>query len=166
MQISLILAIGKQAAIGKQQRLPWKLTADLQHFRELTEGHTVLMGHNTFSSIGSALPKRKNLLLSRQLELPPANVQLFTQIEAAIYWSRRHGESKLFIAGGAEVYRYCLQYKLADYLYLTQVDYDGDADVFLPELDLQQWQLVKREQHQADAKNQYNFCFEEYTILA
>ena len=122
MKISVILAVGKDYEIGLNGGLPWNCKGDLQHFKNLTTGHCVLMGLNTYKSIGRALPNRTNIVVSFEQQKID-NCICFTSIEAGIEYARQQGETELFIIGGASIYKYCYEKKLIDRVYLTNIVY-------------------------------------------
>jgi dihydrofolate reductase len=155
--ISIISALAKNRAIGKKNDLPWHLPADLKHFKETTTGKTIVMGLNTFKSIGSRpLPNRKNIVLSSDSESKvPEGVVLVNSLESVLEMTK--DEKEVMICGGAMVYQQFLP--LADRLYLTYIDHDFEGDIFFPEFDMQSWQEVSREDHQPDEKNLYPYSF-------
>ncbi len=133
MKISLIAAVDKKRGIGKQNQLLAYLPADLKHFKQITSGHAVVMGFNTYKSIGKLLPNRLNIVLSNQ----PVEVEGFftaTSLEQAIDILQQHKEydqEEIFIIGGGQVYAQAIS--KADKLYLTLIDADLGADIFFPD---------------------------------
>lgn len=158
--ISIIVAASDNDAIGIEQRLPWRLSADLKHFKALTSGHTVVMGRKTFESLpNGALPNRHNVVLTSQ---PDA---LFPHCSVYRSWEEMTKAcptaEELFIIGGATLYRQALP--VADKLYLTRVHHVfGEADTFLPAVDWSEWALQESESFPADEKNEYPYSFETY----
>ena len=146
MQISIIVAMTPDRLIGAAGRLPWYLPDDLKRFRKLTTGHAIVMGRKTFSSIGRPLPKRRNLVVSRNPD-PPAveGIEWFTSLEEAIDFARMAGETECFIAGGTEIYAAALE--KADRMYITfvQRDFPFQGDTFFPLWDQSQWKVVSHE---------------------
>ena len=111
MRISLIAAMTPNRLIGVKGALPWHKPEDLRHFRELTTGHTVLMGRKTYDSVGRPLPKRRNLVLTRKgWATPPAGIYPVATLEEAMKLARQAGETELFVVGGAEIYRLALPF--------------------------------------------------------
>lgn len=163
MQISLIAALDRNAAIGKGNALPWHLPADLKHFKALTLGKPILMGRKTAQSLGRALPKRRNLVLTRSGRVPFAGMQAVASLEDAIAIASAEVDA-LCIIGGGEVYALALP--LATHLSLTLVDtvVEG-ADAFFPPIDLGDWREVRRVAHPADAVNPWAFAFVDYQRL-
>lgn len=142
--ISLIAAMSKNRVIGINNTLPWHLPADLQHFKQLTLGHPIIMGRKTFESIGRALPGRTNLVISRSEYPAPANCTVVGSIEAAIDFCKTLDE--LFFIGGAQIYEQAIQ--LADRLYLTEINTEITGDAHFPEIDSAHWLETDRQHHQ------------------
>ncbi len=121
-KISAILAIGKDNEVGLNGGLPWKSKEDLIHFKRITKNHCVLMGLNTYNSIGKPLPDRTNIVIS--FEKQDLNgCKNFQTIEEGIEFARKNGESELFIIGGASIYKYCAENNLIDRVYLSVMHY-------------------------------------------
>ncbi len=158
--ISIIVAASENDAIGIDQHLPWRLSADLKHFKALTTGHVVVMGRKTFESLpNGALPNRQNVVLTSQSEANFPNCHVFGSWEEMAHSYPK--EEELFIIGGATLYRQALS--VADRLYLTRVHHSFmDADTFLPPVDWSEWTLQKSETFPADTKNEYPYSFETY----
>lgn len=159
-KLALIAALDRNGAIGRDNALPWRLSADLQRFKALTLGHPILMGRKTAESLGRALPGRRNLVMTRSGQVPFAQMQAVPDLAQALAIAAADGE-QLWVIGGGEIY--ALTLPLATHLHLTRVDtvVDG-ADAFFPPLDWRQWRLVQREEHRADARNQFDVVFEDY----
>lgn len=155
--ISIISALANNRTIGKKNDLPWHLPADLKHFKETTTGKTIVMGLNTFRSIGSKpLPNRKNIVLSGDMTVQvPEGVILVSSLERVLEMTK--DEKEVMICGGAMVYQQFLP--LADRMYLTYIDHDFDGDIFFPEFNMNDWQEISRENHQPDEKNLYPYSF-------
>jgi dihydrofolate reductase len=161
MQLSLIAALDRNLAIGKGNTLPWHLPDDLQRFKALTLGKTLLMGRRTAESLGRALPKRRNLVLTRSGIAPFAGMEVVDSLDAAMAIGRQAGE--LCVIGGADVF--ALTLPIATRLYLTWVETVVEsADVFFPDtLDLADWRVVERAAHPADDRHAFAFEFVDYT---
>jgi dihydrofolate reductase len=160
MRVSLIAAVARNGVIGRDNGLPWRLPTDLARFQRLTWGHHVVMGHRTFSSDEGRLPGRITVVLSRDPAFRPWGVSVARSLDDALDLTRRAGEDEVFIAGGTEVYRQGLA--VADRLYLTEVHAEVHGDTFFPDIDLESWQLVDREDHPADERNEHPFSFLTY----
>jgi len=142
--------------IGNQDALPWKLPADMQWFRKQTMGKPILMGRKTFESIGKPLPKRQNIVLSRQTDLKIEGCSVVQSLDEAK--ATVPDANEIMVIGGAEIYKLLLPQ--ADQLYITHIDESFEGDAWFPAYDLESWQRVQDEPHQADEKNMYNYHFE------
>jgi len=155
--LSAIVAMSENRTIGKDNKLPWHLPADLKHFKEITTGHYIVMGRKTFESIGKSLPNRTNVVLSRDSQFIAPGCHVVNTIETAIDMARKDQQAEIFIIGGAEIYRQLLP--KINRLYLTVVHAEVEGDAWFPELSPNEWREVSREQHQADEKNAYAYSF-------
>lgn len=157
MDISIIVAIGERNEIGRNNGLLCYLPADLKHFKELTTGHTVVMGRKTFESLPKgALPNRKNIVLTRNKDLSFDNCLIYSSLSELI--ENEKDSDEIFIIGGGEIYRQALP--LANKLYLTKIHAEfDDTDVFFPEINYSEWEEVSHEEHKADEKNPYDYTF-------
>ena len=157
--LSLLAALDRAFAIGKDGDLPWHLPADLKRFKALTLGKPVLMGRRTAESLRRALPGRRNLVLTRSGRVPHAGMEAFASLHDAL--DAVAGADEACVIGGGEVFAETLP--LATRLHLTWVDtvVDG-ADAFFPAFDASQWRVVSREPHAADAKHAFAFEFVDY----
>ncbi|HEY2344476.1 MAG TPA: dihydrofolate reductase [Xanthomonadaceae bacterium] len=158
MRISLIAALDRHRAIGRGNALPWHLPDDLQRFKALTLDKPVLMGRKTAESLGRALPKRRNLVLTRSGRVPFDGMEAVASLEEA---SRCAGDGELMVIGGGDVF--ALTLPLATRMHLTHVDtVVAGADAFFPEYAAAQWRVTAREAHAADAKHACAFEFVDY----
>lgn len=155
MNITLVVAIAENNAIGKNNQLLWHLPADLKHFKQITSGHTIIMGRKTYDSIGKPLPNRRNIVITRQSDLKLEGVEVVGSLNDAIALCTT--ESEVFVIGGAEIYKSALP--LAQKIYLTTVHQSFDADAFFPEIDPEQWTETEKESHSPDEKNAYSYTF-------
>ena len=159
--ISIIVAIAQNGAIGYKGNLIYHLSADLRRFKELTTGHTVIMGRKTFQSLPKgALPNRRNIVLTRQQDASFPGTEVYSSIDEAL--SHCSQEEKVYIMGGAQVYSQALS--MADELEITLVhDSPAQADTFFPEFGSDEsWHLINREDHDPDEKNPYPYSFLTY----
>jgi dihydrofolate reductase len=155
MQISLIAAMDKERLIGSHNSLPWRLPADMQWFRKQTMGKPILMGRNTFASIGKPLPGRQNIVLSRNRGLKLDGCSIINSLDDL---NKATGDvDEVMIIGGAEVYDLTLP--LADRLYLTTIHSTFEGDAWFPEFDEAEWSEVFREEHAAGEANAWPYCF-------
>lgn len=157
MKIAAIVAMTPNRVIGADNQIPWYLPADLKYFKKLTSGHPIIMGRKCFESIGRPLPKRTNIVLSRNpffiatgivRAVSPEDALLDGQVAA-----KEAGTDTIFIIGGAEIYK--LFWDQTDTLYLTEVHTDVEGDVYFPEVKADEWKLVSSEYKEADAKNAF-----------
>jgi dihydrofolate reductase len=155
MIVSCVVAVAENNAIGKDNKLLWSLPKDMKHFKDITTGHTVIMGRKTFESMGKPLPNRHNIVITRNPELEIAGAEVTHSVSDAL--SRCAADDEVFIIGGAEIYKEALD--RTDRIYLTRVHQRFDADSFFPELNMENWVETAREEHQPDAKNQIAFTF-------
>lgn len=157
--LSIIVAMDENSLIGKDNDLPWRLSADLQFFKRTTMGKPLIMGRNTHESIGRALPGRRNIVISSQTNYQPAaGCELAKDPDAALALCADAEE--VMLMGGASLYEQLLT--KADKLYLTRVRASLEGDTWFPEIDWSQWQLLSQERYNADEKNQFDYCFEIY----
>ena len=164
MRISLVVAMDRNRAIGKGNELPWRLPDDLKRFKALTLGKPLLMGRKTADSLGRALPGRVNLVLTRSGRVPFDGMQPVASVGEACGIALAGGAEELCVIGGAEIY--ALTLPLADRIHLTHVDtVVEEADAFFPAFDADDWKLVARELHPADAKHPFDFELAEYVRL-
>jgi len=154
MIVSQVVAISENHVIGKDNKLLWYLPNDLKHFKEITSGHTVIMGRKTFDSVGKPLPRRRNIIITRQA-ITIEGCEVVNSIEAALALCT--GEGEVFIVGGAEIYKQSMH--LTDRIYLTIVHKTYDGDSFFPEINKTEWKEVFREDHQPDEKNLLPYSF-------
>ncbi len=160
MILSLIVAASRNNVIGKDNRLPWHCPADLAHFKQTTQGHTVIMGRKTFESIGKPLPNRRNLVLTRNADFNPAGCEVVNSLEEALQLCAN--EEEVFVIGGGTLYEQALP--LAKRIYLTIIDTQVEGDTPLFEIDLS-WQLLEVEEFEADEKNPNAYQFQKLERL-
>ena len=158
--ITLIAAIGKNNALGKNNDLIWHLPADLKRFRQLTTGHHMIMGRKTYESIGKPLPNRTTIIVSRNPEYFQEGCLTASSLENAIQIAKN--EEVICIVGGEQIYRKALENNLVDALDITLVHDEFDADVFFPEIDLKIWEEISRENFKSDEKNKFDYSFIQY----
>lgn len=152
MIISLIAAIGKNRVIGKDNKLPWKLSADLKRFREITSGKTVIMGRKTFESIGKLLPNRLNIIITRDKNYKIDGCVVVHSAEEALKAADSYKE--VMIIGGEQIFKEFLP--RASRMYLTLIDGNFEGDAYFPEYNKNEWKEVFREEHK-DNSLKYSF---------
>ena len=158
MIISLVVAAANNNAIGKDGKMPWHLSGDMKHFKNITWGMPVIMGRKTFESLGKPLNGRKNILITRQ-DFKVEGVAVVKNIDDALFVAKDTDAKEVFVIGGGEIYR--LAFEKAKRIYLTRVKGEPDGDTFFPELD-KEWYLISQEDHEADEKNSYAYSFQTW----
>lgn len=158
MEICLVAALNRRRVIGVENRLPWHLPADLRHFKAVTLGKPVIMGRATHQSLGRPLPRRTNIVLSRQGGLTIEGCAVATSLEEALGLAT--GAPQVMIIGGAQVYAQALP--LAARLYLTHVENDHEGDAWFPAIDEAVWRPVDETLHPADSENAHACRFVTY----
>jgi dihydrofolate reductase len=142
--------------IGRDNDLPWRLPDDLKHFKQLTSGHTVVMGRRTWESIGARpLPNRRHIVISRDSGYQATGATVAGSLDAALKLAA--GDAEVFIIGGQQIYALALP--IADRLYLTEVDADVPGDVRFPALNRGLWRVVDEVAHPADERHAFAFRF-------
>lgn len=162
MQLSLVVAIAEDGAIGRNGMLPWRLPADLQFFKRITMDKPVIMGRRTWESLnGKPLKGRYNIVLSSSLKEVPAGVHLCESLNDAITTSEAEGFTEASVIGGASLFAEAAP--LAEKLYITRIHTIArDADTFFPDIDMSAWKLAWEEAHQADEKNEHAYTFQRW----
>lgn len=154
-KISIICAMAKNYVIGKDNKLPWHLPADLRHFKELTLGKPVIMGRKTYQSIGKPLPDRRNIIISRNTDLIIAGCEVVHSLAEAIQIAK--DEKELMVIGGADIFAQTLP--LAQCMYLTIIQQDFDGDAYFPKWNAAEWQILERSDHLPNEKNLFAYSF-------
>lgn len=161
MIISAIAAMSENRVIGVNNQLPWHIPEDLRHFKACTLNKSIIMGRKTYESMKGPLPKRQNIVLTRQNNYSvPEGVQLFESLETALETLRSHSneDEEVFIVGGAEVYKQSLE--LVDHLYLTVVEKKFEGDAFFPEVDFNQtFEITKEIKSSQTAPQELSYRF-------
>jgi dihydrofolate reductase len=153
--LELVVAVSENDVIGRHNQLPWRLPADLRHFKLLTTGRPILMGRKTYESIGKALPGRTNLVMSRSAGFAPGDCTLVGSLEEA---RAAAGAQPLMVIGGAEIYRLCMP--LTDRIHLTLVHTRiEDGDAFFSDWRAVRWHESSRDRFEADEKNPLPYSF-------
>ena len=148
-RLSVIVAMARNRVIGAGNKIPWHLPAELKLFKTITMGHHIIMGRNTWESIGRLLPGRTSVVVTRQPAYRVEGALMASSLEAAIRACR--GDDEIFIIGGAQLYAAAMP--LANRLYLTIVEADVAGDAYMPEFDLGGWQQRSAQAFAADEKN-------------
>jgi dihydrofolate reductase len=155
--VSLIVAMDEANGIGRDGKLPWHLSDDLQRFKRLTMGHHLVMGRLTYESIGRILPGRTTIVVTRRGGYSAPGCLVVNSVESALALARSRGETEAFIIGGGQIFAQSLH--LADRIHLTRVHTYAACDVFFPEFDLSAWQEKGHYFQPADNRNDYSFTY-------
>jgi dihydrofolate reductase len=158
MRISLIVAISENNIIGRDGRLPWRLSADLKRFKRLTMGHHLVMGRKTFESIGRLLPGRTTVVLTRNTDYRVEGAIVAQDFASAL--ARISGDDEIFVIGGREVYRIALPH--GSRMYVTAVHANLDGDTLFPDVQWDGWAMIEDVRFSADEKNDYDYSFRIY----
>ncbi len=161
-KISLIVAIAKNWAIGKNNQLLWHIRDDLKLFKATTNGHVVIHGRKSFESIGKPLPNRTNIVITRNRDYQPKGAFLAHSLDEALELAHvLEQKGEIFILGGAEIYRQALD--KVDKMYISHVDCTfEDADTFFPEVDLSAWTVQNSQSYEQTETNEFAFEFSTY----
>lgn len=157
-EVVLIAAVARNGVIGNENALPWRLKADLQYFKTVTNGHPVLMGRKTWESLGRPLPGRRNLVITRNPDYRADGAEVYANPDLAL--QALDGQPRVFVIGGAEIYRQMLP--RATTLLLTEVAAAVQGDAHFPEFDREVFVETSRRPQVANADNEHAFDFVEY----
>lgn len=163
--IEFVWAEDQKHQIGLDGHLPWRLPADMAHFKEKTIGHPIIMGRKTFMSLPRLLPQRKHIVLTHDQDLKKKyqdndQVTIINSIAELGDYIQNHQGEKLCAIGGVSIFKALLDQ--VDVLEKTEIDATFEADTVMPEIDYDQFKLVKKEHHEADKKNKYPYTFFTY----
>lgn len=158
--LSIIVAIAENNVIGKNNQLIWHLPEDLKRFKQLTTGHTIIMGRKTFESLGRVLPNRKHIVLcqSNILKIQDENVEVISDIKLLDKYIQSEEEN--FVIGGASTYRLLMPY--VNKMYITKIHQSFEGDVYFPQINEEEWQVTLREKGIKDEKNPYDYEYINY----
>jgi len=151
MNVSIIVAMSKNRVIGRDNDMPWHLSDDLKNFKKITINKTIIMGRLTYDSIGKPLPKRNNVVLSRNLKDP--KVTVLDNLEEALNISKN--EDEIFIIGGSDLYSQTIN--IANKLYLTSINHEISGDKYFPAFDIDQWKLIDSCSYKKNNSNSHHF---------
>jgi dihydrofolate reductase len=155
--ISIIAAVADNNVIGGNNKLLWRLPADLKRFKQLTLGHPVIMGRKTFESIGKPLPGRENVVITRNPDFKAEGITIVRSLDEVL---KKFSGQDVFIIGGAEIYAQSMS--LADKIFLTRIYQLFEGDSFFPAIDERIWKVKREEMHEPDEKNPYRYAFIDY----
>ncbi len=156
MNISLIIAIAQNNVIGKDNSLIWRLSEDLKNFKKLTSGHSIIMGRKTYDSIGRPLPKRNNIVITRNETLKIEGCEVVNSLEQAFELaSRLEGSEEIFVIGGANIYEQAMRY--VDKVYLTKVYAEPKGDAFFDLAQFDEWEVLEKQSFGKNEVNEFDF---------
>lgn len=156
LRLSILVAMAKNRVIGRDNRLPWHLPADLKHFKFLTMGQTIVMGRKTYESIGKPLPGRANVVITRQTDYEIPGAVVVNSLEDALLVCEETStiDTENFIIGGEKLYQQTI--KICQRMYITEIQSNFDGDVFFPQFDPGDWEEMQRDKH-VDGNLEYHF---------
>lgn len=155
--ISLIAAVSKNGVIGADNAMPWHISEDFKYFKRQTLNKPVIMGRKTFESIGRPLPKRPNIVITRQSDYAPEGVTVVRSLEEALSEAKKHNSDEIMVIGGGQIYDQSI--KTANRLYITEVNMEVQGDAKFPDIDKNLWQEKSRDNHKGDPS--YSFVIYE-----
>ena len=158
--LSIILAKASNNLIGKNNSLIWHLPEDLKRFKELTTGHTIIMGRRTFESLGRVLPNRKHVILCNDMQMDVEDDRIEILEDISMLDKYINSEEENFVIGGATIYRLLMPY--ASKMYITEIDQEFDGDVSFPEINKEEWDIVEVKKGLKDEKNPYDYNYVTY----
>ena len=156
LRLSILVAMAKNRVIGRDNRLPWHLPADLKHFKFLTMGQTIVMGRKTYESIGKPLPGRANVVITRQTDYEIPGAVVVNSLKDALLVCEETStiDTENFIIGGEKLYQQTI--KICQRMYITEIQSNFDGDVFFPQFDPGDWEEMQRDKH-VDGNLEYHF---------
>ncbi len=157
-KITMIAAVSEDNGLGLDNKLVWHIPRDLKHFKDLTYGHSIIMGRKTFDSLPKALPNRKNIVLSRKKNLKYKDAIVVESIEKAI--NETQDDLNPFVVGGGEIYNLFIKYSSC--IELTRIHHKFKSDTFFPKIDLKEWEIIKKNDIRKSETENYNYSFLTY----
>ena len=158
--LSIIVAIAKNNVIGKDNKLIWHIPEDLKRFKKITTGKTIIMGRNTFLSLGRVLPERKHVVLTHLKETVSDDPQVKTVYSIDDLKEYIENDQENFVIGGAMMYKTLMPY--ANKMYITEIDQEFEGDVYFPEIDKNEWEVIEKTPGVTDEKNPYKYNYVTY----
>ena len=151
MKRSIVVAVARNGVIGRDNALPWRLPADMAHFKKVTMGHPIVMGRRTYESIGKPLPGRKNIVVTRNRGFDAPGCTVVTSLDEA--WRAAGDADEVCVIGGTTLFEETLP--VADVIHLTEVEADVEGDTYFPPFDRRDWNVKEVARHPADERNAY-----------
>lgn len=160
MIISSIVAVAENGVIGLDGDIPWYLSSDFKYFKKTTMNAPIIMGRNCFESIGRPLPKRQNIIISRDPFYVVSGAFVVHSIKEALELASENSPEECFIIGGGEIYKQTIH--LWDKLYYTEVHMTPEGDTFFPEVNWEEWSLISRTYHEKEEKDDCDCTFKVF----
>ena len=161
MKLAIIVAVDKNNLIGRDNKLPWHLPADLSYFKKMTLDKTLIMGRKTFFSLNNPLSNRRHIIISRQklnTKKYSGMVTIVHSINAALrLCEQKYPKEEIMVIGGANIFKQFIHY--CDRIYMTKIRHEFQGDSYFPKIDKKKWRLVKKDCYQEDKDNHYSYCF-------
>ena len=157
-ELTIIAAVSINNVIGNNNKLIWKLSNDLKRFKNLTTNHSVIMGRKTFESLPNPLPDRDNIVITRDTNYSKPNIQVCSSIEDAINLTKT--DTQPFIIGGGEIYSQTIN--IVDKIELTRVHEEFDGDAYFPEIPLDIFERINKENYNSDLENEFDYSYLTY----
>lgn len=161
MILTIVVAASENNVIGINNEMPWHLPDDFRFFKKMTIGKPIIMGKNTFHSLGKVLPGRLNIVISSTMTDAPEGVLVFASVDAAQQYLKQENVAEASIIGGGQIYKSTLE--ITDIVYLTRVHtHIENGTAFFPQLDNDEWEMTWQEYHGKDEKHIYDFSFQKW----
>ncbi|WP_121661757.1 DfrD/DfrG/DfrK family trimethoprim-resistant dihydrofolate reductase [Metabacillus litoralis] len=158
MKVSLIVAMDQNRVIGYKNDIPWRIPRDWEYVKNVTKGHSIILGRKNFESIGRALPHRRNIILTRDKDFSFEGCEIVHSIEEVFELCKQ--EKELFIFGGEQIYKLFLPY--VEKMYITKIHHSFEGDTFFPEVNEKEWKEVSVEKGIKDDQNPYTYYYHVY----
>ena len=161
--LSIIVAKAKNNVIGKNNKLIWCLPEDLTRFKNITTGHTIIMGRKTFESLGRVLPNRKHIVLTQNKDYKINDINV--EVVYSLTEINKYIESKeeVFVIGGATIYNLLMPYVTK--MYITQINKNFEGDAFFPNIDKKKWKIIEQEKRSSTSENNFDYEYITYKKL-
>jgi dihydrofolate reductase len=160
LTISIIVAASENHVIGINNHLPWHLPVDMKYFKDTTIGKPIVMGRRSFDELGRVLPKRPNIVITRQEKFVHEGLIVVDSLEAGLEKAKTFGTEEIFVTGGGQIFKEALDKDIIDRVYLTRVHATVQGDTYFPPFDGKGWKLVKDEFHDKDEKHAHSLTFQ------
>jgi dihydrofolate reductase len=162
LKVNLIVAASENNVIGVKNDLPWNLPKDMNFFKTKTSGHCVIMGRKNYLSIPEKfrpLPNRTNIILTKNTNFKAEKCEIFNSLEKALNYCKEIGDENPFIIGGGQLYKFAIENKIVDIIYLTRIHANIDGDTFFPKLNLNEWEIISEKFNKKDSRHKFDYTF-------